>query len=84
MTILVFGGVYVLVGWGLWVTKEWARIVAIVLSAIAAVFQLPGLLSALLHFRIGTFIWIAFWTAIYAAIIWYLLKPEVKATFQAA
>jgi uncharacterized membrane protein (DUF2068 family) len=80
--ILVFGAVYVLVGWGLWMLKEWARIVSIVLSAIAAVFQLPGLLTALLHFRIGSFIWIALWTGVYAAIIWYLLKPAVKAVFQ--
>jgi uncharacterized membrane protein (DUF2068 family) len=81
---LVGGAVNVLVGWGLWVLKEWARIVTIVLSAIGALFQLPGLFSALGHFRIGSFIWIAFWIAVYVVIIWYLLKPEVKSAFKAS
>ncbi|HEX7288606.1 MAG TPA: hypothetical protein VF532_20645 [Candidatus Angelobacter sp.] len=79
--ILVFAALYGFVGWGLWTLREWARIVTIVLTAIGAVFQLPGLFSSLLHFRIGAFIWIACWLAIYAAIIWYLLKPEVKGVF---
>lgn len=82
--ILVFGVLYGVVGWGLWVLKDWARIVTIVLSAIAALLQLPGLFTTLLHFRIGAFIWIAFWLGVYVAIIWYLLKPEVKGVFTAS
>lgn len=82
--ILVFAVLYGVVGWGLWVLKDWARIVTIVLSAIAALLQLPGLFTTLLHFRIGAFIWIAFWLGVYVAIIWYLLKPEVKGVFTAS
>jgi uncharacterized membrane protein (DUF2068 family) len=84
VVILVFAALYGFVGWGLWVLKEWARIVTIVLSALAAVLQLPGLFSTLLHFRIGAFVWVACWLAIYVVIIWYLLKPEVKSVFTAS
>ncbi len=84
VVIIVFGAVYVLVGWGLWTLKEWARIVTIVLSAIGAVFQLPGLLRALLHFSIGGLVWTAFWLAVDIVIIWYLLTPQVRAAFQQA
>ncbi|RME49445.1 MAG: hypothetical protein D6791_00715 [Chloroflexi bacterium] len=37
--ILLFGGAFAIVGWGLWQLKEWARVGAIVL----AILQLPGL-----------------------------------------
>lgn len=39
VVILVFGGAFAVVGWGLWGLKEWARAAAIVL----AVLQLPGI-----------------------------------------
>ncbi len=43
--ILIFGALYLLIAWGLWTFKNWARIAAIVLSVIG-----------LLGFPIGTVI----------------------------
>ena len=80
--IIIIGGVSALVGFGLWKLKGWARIVSIVLYAISGVFQLLGILGSLAHFNAFALIWGAFWVAIDALIIWYLLKPEVKAAFQ--
>ena len=80
--IIIIGGVGALVGFGLWKLKEWARIVSIVLIGINVVFQLVGLLGTLAHFNLFAVIWTVFWTAVDVFIIWYLLKPEVKAAFQ--
>ena len=81
--MIIVGGVCALVGFGLWKLKEWARIVSIVLTGISAAFQLFGLLGSLAHFNLFAVVWSLFWIAIDALIIWYLLKPEVKAAFQA-
>jgi hypothetical protein len=81
--IIIIGGVSALVGFGLWKLKGWARIVSIVLAGIGGAFQLLGLLGSLAHFNLFAVVWSLFWLAIDALIIWYLLKPEVKAAFQA-
>jgi hypothetical protein len=80
--IIIIGGVFALVGFGLWKLKGWARIVSIVLFAISAVMQLLGLLGSLAHFNVFAVVWSLFWVAVDAFVIWYLLKPEVKAAFQ--
>jgi hypothetical protein len=80
--IIIVGGVSALVGFGLWKLKGWARIVSIVLYGISAALQLLGLLGSLAHFNAFAVIWSVFWVAVDAFIIWYLLKPEVKAAFQ--
>jgi len=80
--IIIIGGVSAVVGFGMWKLKGWARIVSIVLAAIGAALQLLGLLGSLAHFNLFAFVWSVFWIAIDALIIWYLLKPEVKAAFQ--
>ena len=80
--IIIMGGIAALLGFGLWKLKEWARIVSIVLAGIGAALQLLGLLGTLAHFNVLAVIWGIFWLAIDALIIWYLLKPEVKAAFQ--
>ena len=81
--IIIVGGLCALVGFGLWKLKGWARIVSIVLTAISGAFQLLGLLGSFAHFNLFAVLWSVFWIAIDALIIWYLLKPEVKAAFQA-
>jgi hypothetical protein len=81
--IIIIGGISALVGFGLWKLKGWARIVSIVLTAISGAFQLLGLLGSFAHFNLFAVVWSLFWIAIDALIIWYLLKPEVKAAFQA-
>ena len=80
--IIIIGGVSALVGFGMWKLKGWARIVSIVLAAISGAFQLLGILGSLAHFNAFALIWGVFWVAVDAFIIWYLLKPEVKAAFQ--
>ncbi|HEY2169959.1 MAG TPA: hypothetical protein VGJ30_10075 [Candidatus Angelobacter sp.] len=80
--IIIVGGVIALVGFGLWKLKGWARIVSIILYAISAALQLFGLLGSLAHFNAFAVIWSVFWIAVDAFVIWYLLKPEVKAAFQ--
>jgi hypothetical protein len=82
IVILLFGGVYLLMGIGLWKLKNWGRILCLVLTILGAVGQLPGLLATLTHFNLLGLIWILFWLAIDVWIIMYLLKPEIKAAFQ--
>ena len=79
---LIWGAIDVMVGINLLKLKNWARIVAIVFSAIGACFQIFGLLASLSHFAIGNFIVTLIVLAIHAVVIWYLLKPEVKAAFE--
>ncbi|MCU1256856.1 MAG: hypothetical protein JWM83_3155 [Candidatus Angelobacter sp.] len=80
--IIIMGGVSAFLGFGLWKLKGWARIVSIVLYGISAAFQVLGILGTLAHFNVFALMWGAFWVAVDAFIIWYLLKPEVKAAFQ--
>ena len=80
--IIIVGGVSALVGFGLWKLKEWARVVSIVLYGISAALQLLGLLGSLAHFNAFAVIWSVFWIAVDAFVIFYLLKPEVKAAFR--
>ncbi len=80
--IIIIGGVSALVGFGLWKLKNWARIVSIVLLGISIAMQALQLLGVLAHFNLFALVWTAFWIAVDAFIIWYLLKPEVKAAFQ--
>jgi len=82
VVIIICGGISALIGFGLWKLKGWARIVSIVLYGISAALQLLGLLGSLAHFNVFAVIWSVFWIAVDAFIIWYLLKPEVKAAFQ--
>jgi hypothetical protein len=71
-----------IVGWGLLKLKEWARIVMIVLSGIGAAFQALGVLRSLANLKPGSVVTSVIVIAIDAFIIFYLLKPEVKAAFQ--
>ncbi|HET9365277.1 MAG TPA: hypothetical protein VFP71_09750 [Candidatus Angelobacter sp.] len=81
---LVCGVLDALIGIGLLKLKNWARIVAIVFAAIGACFQIFGLLTSLAHFNPVSFVISLIVLGVQALIIWYLLKPEVKAAFQGA
>ncbi|HJX83096.1 MAG TPA: hypothetical protein VJ723_01985 [Candidatus Angelobacter sp.] len=84
LTIFLFIGAVIslLLGWGLWKLKNWARIITIILEVIWLLFCLLGLLGLFAHFTIGGLIWTLFWIAIPCLIIWYLLKADVKAAFK--
>jgi len=80
---LIGAAIDIVLAIGLLKLKEWARIVTIVLAAIFGALVLLGLLGSFIHFNlIATVIRICV-LAIQAFIIMYLLKPEVKAAFQA-
>ena len=78
---LIIGAVEALVGWGLLKLKNWARIVAIVFSALGALSQLLGLLRSFSNFNIVSVAITLIVLAVHCWIVWYLLTPPVKAAF---
>jgi hypothetical protein len=80
--LLICAAIAALLGWGLMKLKEWARITAIVFAALGLLFGALGLFGALLHFAIVLLFGVVIRLAINGCILWYLLKPEVKAAFQ--
>jgi hypothetical protein len=80
---LIIAAVDVALAIGLLNLKEWARIVTIVLTGIGAALGLLGLLAGFIHFVLFASLFRLCVLAIQGLIIWYLLKPEVKAAFQA-
>jgi len=72
----VFTVLHVLAGWGLWKLKNWARVLAIILSTLAAVFELLRWLFAH-HLGVSYILSIG----ISAVIVFYLTKPNVAAAF---
>jgi hypothetical protein len=81
--IIIGGGICTVLGIGLWKLKEWGRIINIILWGLGGLLQALGLLGTLAHFTVFGFLWNIFWLAVDAFVVWYLLKPEVKAAFQA-
>jgi uncharacterized membrane protein (DUF2068 family) len=75
----VFTILHLLAGWGLWTLKNWARVLAIILSTLAAVFELLRWLFAH-HLGVSYIISIC----ISAVIIFYLTKPSVAVVFRRA
>ncbi len=80
--LLFFAAIAVLVGYGLWTLREWARILAIVLAVLSLLFSLPGLLmmGLHLHFFYGTYRLLRI--VISVLIIWYLMQPQIRAIFR--
>jgi len=80
---LIVAAVEIILAVGLLKLKEWARIVTIVLTGIFGALGLLGLLGIFLHFNLFATVIRICVLAVQAFIIMYLLKPEVKAAFQA-
>ncbi len=79
-----FAAIAVLIGWGLWTLRNWARVVAIVFAVCAALAALPGLFSfGGVHMVVIWWGGPLFRLAINGLIVWYLLQPEVKRAFGA-
>ncbi|MGD0955837.1 MAG: hypothetical protein ABR953_03300 [Candidatus Acidiferrales bacterium] len=83
VVFLVIAVLYVVMGIGFWKLQNWARILAIVLTGLAVLFQALGVLGALAHFHPILFVWRAIFLAIDVWIVVYLLKPNVKQAFGA-
>lgn len=72
------------IGLGFIKLQNWARVTAIVLTAIGIIFGLLGLLNVVMHLMIFSLILQLIILAIYVWILVYLLKPHVKQAFGAA
>jgi len=79
---LVGALIELLLGWGLWKLKNWARIITLIFMVIGAVFSVIGLVGTLAHFNVISLVFTLIFLAIYALIIWYLLRADVRAAFQ--
>ena len=76
----VVGGVMILIGliqmliaWGLWSGKGWARIIAIIFTVLGVLANLMGALDLNLTSVVGLLIGVV--------ILWYLFQPQVKAYY---
>lgn len=80
---------YLLVGWGLLQLREWARVGAIVLSALALLGYLLSGVMLIAGFEVGGFpirfsgvgVGLLILGVVPAVILWYLFKPDVRALF---
>ena len=82
--ILLMVGVFsLIVAIGLFGMKNWARIIAMALSAIGAVFGLLAVFALMVHFAIILAFWQMVKIAINVLIVWYLNQPTVKQAFGA-
>jgi uncharacterized membrane protein (DUF2068 family) len=79
---LLFAALAFVAGYGIWAMREWGRILTIVLASISLLFALPGLMFMMMptHFFFGGFGVIRI--AISVLMIWYLVQPQVRASFQ--
>jgi hypothetical protein len=80
---LIIAAIDIVLAVGLLKLKEWARIVTIILTGIFGALVLLGLLGSFIHFNLFATVIRICVLAIQTFIIMYLLKPEVKAAFQA-
>ena len=71
--VAVFGILGLLVGWGLWTGRGWARILAIILSGLGIVGSLASLALLSISGVVGL--------VIDGVILWYLFRPNVRAFF---
>ncbi|HYL61513.1 MAG TPA: hypothetical protein VE077_02750 [Candidatus Methylomirabilis sp.] len=81
---LLFAVLEFAIGFGLIKLQNWARVTAIVLTAIGILFGLLGLLNVAMHLAIFSLLFQLIILAIYVWILVYLLKPHVKQAFGAA
>jgi len=74
--LLVVGAISLLVGWGLWAGRNWARWIAIIFYGFGALSNLVNVLQGQFGSIIGL--------VIDGLIVYYLFLPHVKAFFRAA
>ncbi len=91
LSAVLLGGTQIAVGWGLWTLRNWARITAVVLFALGAIWNLVsgiGLLVGIeiLEMRVaypGAGIANLLIAALQGVVIWYLSTPDVVMSFEA-
>jgi len=78
----VFALIALIAGYGMWMMREWGRLLSIVLAVIALLFSLPGLLVMGMHLNLFFGTYRLFRIAISILIIWYLIQPQIRVFFQ--
>jgi hypothetical protein len=78
--LIGFGAVAAFIGYGLIQLQEWARITTLVLVGIGLLMGFIGLVSPFGFGRLSSIVRIA----IDGFILWYLLQPQVRASFRRA
>jgi hypothetical protein len=90
LLFFVIAVLYLAVGWGLWELREWARLSAIVISALILVGNLVSGVALIAGIEVAGE-WVRFtgvgvgeliWAAIAAFVIYYLARPDVREEFQ--
>jgi hypothetical protein len=79
---LFFALIAVTAGYGIWMMREWGRMLSIVLAVIALLFSLPGLLMMGAHLSLFFGTYRLFRIAISILILWYLMQPQIRAVFR--
>ncbi|MGO9643091.1 MAG: hypothetical protein ACLP1Y_17510 [Candidatus Acidiferrales bacterium] len=79
--LLVIGVLYIVLGIGMLKLFNWARILTLVFTALAALLHVLRLLRAMTHFMFIFASWNVIVLAICVLILWYLLQPNVKQAF---
>ncbi len=79
--MFIFGGLYGLLGWGLWKLKTWARLIVLIFACILLGFGALGLFGSLLTMDMSSIAMGTLPLAINGLIVWYMLQPHVKAAF---
>lgn|SRR5579859_5282419 len=78
---LILAVLYLVNGIGLLKLRGWARLLTILLTLLAIVFEVMGIVRALAGMHVGIIVWELILIAIDAWILVYLFKPHVKAAF---
>ena len=79
--VLVFAGLFAVLGFGLWNLRNWGRVATMVLCVLGAVGASIGIMLALLHFRIFGVMVSSVRLSIDLLVLWYLSQAHVRKAF---
>jgi uncharacterized membrane protein (DUF2068 family) len=74
IVMVVCGVLSLVIAYGLWTLKNWARLLVIVFSALGIASNLVSIAGGMMHAVVGI--------AINAVVIWYMMRDDVKAVFE--
>ena len=77
----IFPILYAVAGWGLWKLKNWARVLTIILTALAAAFELVRWYLVQHPLTMSDVITTVLFLSFFVVSVFYLLKPGVVSAF---
>ena len=80
--ILAICGLYIGVGIGLLKLLRWARVIAITITILDVGLLGVALVNGLLRLRLAFLLAYLLRLPLYAVVVWYLLKPEIRLAFE--